>query len=116
MIAQERAQTLGPPSQLQQNCKALGWQTTGNAAGHASGTDLSGLPVGTHPQDNGGHTKGILAMFGCVLTAVLGMGSAVWYTLGGGLSDAEVEEQWRKNHARKEARGKLWGLGKAFKN
>ena len=116
MIAQERAQTLGPPSQLQQNCKALGWQTTGNAAGHASGTDLSGLPVGTHPQDNGWHTKGILAMFGCVLTAVLGMGSAVWYTLGGGLSDAEVEEQWRKNHARKEARGKLWGLGKAFKN
>lgn len=116
LIAQERAQILGPPAQLQENCKALNRPFTGNAAGHASATDLSGLPSGPQLQNNGWHTKGILAMFGCVLTAVLGMASAVWYTLGGGLSDQEIEEQWQKKHAAKEARGKFWGLGKALKS
>jgi iron transport multicopper oxidase len=116
LIAQERAQTvLAPPQALTDNCAALGWQTTGNAAGHASATDLSGLPSRPQVQNNGWHAKGIAAMFGCVLAAVLGMATAVWYALGGGLSDEEVEEQWRKKHEAKEARGKFFGLGKALK-
>ncbi|KAI0036238.1 Fet3 protein [Vararia minispora EC-137] len=112
--AQERAQTLAPPSSLQNNCAALGWKTSGNAAGHASATDLTGLPTGPFQQNNGWHPKGILAMFGCVLTATLGMASVVWYALGGGLSDEEVEDAWRKKRAARETRGKYWGLGKAL--
>lgn len=38
-----------PPAFLAENCKALGRPFSGNAAGHASTTDLTGLPVGPFP-------------------------------------------------------------------
>ncbi|KAJ7461426.1 Fet3 protein [Mycena latifolia] len=47
LIAQRSV--LNVPSQLQSNCKALGEPISGNAAGHASATDLSGLPLGPFP-------------------------------------------------------------------
>ena len=56
---------------------------TGNAAGHNSTTDLSGLKVGPYPQRLGWHLKGVGAMAGCVLAALFGMLSVVWYVLGG---------------------------------
>ncbi|KAF8217774.1 Fet3 protein [Mycena galopus ATCC 62051] len=60
------------PSFLADNCKALGLPASGNAAGHTDPADLAGLPLGPYPQNNGWHAKGIGAMAGCVLTAVLG--------------------------------------------
>jgi iron transport multicopper oxidase len=114
---QERAMTLPPSQQLADNCATNGLPSSGNAAGHASTTDLSGLPEAPKEQNNGWHTKGILAMFGCVLTATIGMATVVWYSLiGGGLSDEEIETAWRKKRAAKEARGKFWGLGKVLKS
>ncbi|KAJ7784867.1 Fet3 protein [Mycena maculata] len=37
------------PAQIDANCKALNEPISGNAAGHASTTDLSGLPLGPYP-------------------------------------------------------------------
>lgn len=110
---QQRAESvLAPPSVLTQQCLAQNLPASGNAAGHASATDLSGLPTGPFLQKNGWHTKGILAMTGCVLTAVLGMISVTWYAIGGALSEEEIEQDVRAAHAAKLKRGRLFGLVK----
>ncbi len=75
---------------------------TGNAAGHNSTTDLSGLKVGPYPQRLGWHSKGIGAMAGCVLAALFGMLSVVWYVLGGGVDEGEVEKEVREKIEKKE--------------
>ncbi|KAI0287135.1 Fet3 protein [Russula brevipes] len=108
---QQRAQNVqAPPATLAQHCLAQNLPTSGNAAGHASATDLSGLPTGPSVQNNGWHTKGILAMTGCVLTAVLGMLTIVWYAIGGALSEEEVEREVRAAQAAKLKRGRFFGL------
>ncbi|KAH9000834.1 Fet3 protein [Lactarius hatsudake] len=110
---QQRAETVqAPPSALAQHCRTLNLPASGNAAGHASATDLSGLKTGPFPQNNGWHTKGILAMTGCVLTAVLGMLTVAWYAIGGALSEEELEHDARAAHAAKLKRGRLFGLVK----
>ncbi|KAJ7636972.1 Fet3 protein [Roridomyces roridus] len=98
------------PQSLADNCHALGLPVSGNAAGHEGVTDLSGLPLGPYLQNNGWHSKGIGAMAGCVLTAVLGMMSVVWYSLGGRITEEEQETEVREQLAAKEKRGKLFGL------
>ncbi|ETW75786.1 Fet3 ferroxidase [Heterobasidion irregulare TC 32-1] len=100
------------PPYLTSQCQQLGMPISGNAAGHASTTDLSGLTVGPFPQRNGWHSKGIGAMAGCVLAAVLGMASVVWYARGEQLSEEEVEEETRRKVEEKRRRGRFWGLGK----
>ncbi|KAJ7098323.1 Fet3 protein [Mycena epipterygia] len=108
LLAQQYASNV--PSSIADNCKALGLPASGNAAGHASTTDLSGLTVGPFPQNNGWHSKGIGAMAGCVLTAVLGMLTVVWYALGGRISEEEEEHEVRAALAAKEKRGRFFGL------
>lgn len=108
---QQRAQTvLSPPTTLAQQCLAQNLLASGNAAGHASATDLSGLRLGPFLQNNGWRAKGILAMTGCVLTAVIGMITIVWYAMGGALSDEEIEREVRAAQAAKMKRGRLFGL------
>jgi iron transport multicopper oxidase len=108
---QQRAQTVqAPPTTLAQQCLAQNLPASGNAAGHASATDLSGLPTGPFLQNNGWHAKGILAMTGCILTAVLGMLTVVWYVIGGALSDEEVEREVRAAQSAKLKHGRLFGL------
>ncbi|EPQ53867.1 ferroxidase [Gloeophyllum trabeum ATCC 11539] len=105
----------GIPSYIGEQCAAQGMPTSGNAAGHASATDLSGLPEGPFPQHNGWHPKGVGAMFGCVLTAVIGMATVTWYSFGGNLTDEEVERETRERQAKKAERGRFFGLEKAVK-
>ena len=97
-------------------CAALGMPTSGNAAGHASVTDLAGLPLGPYPQNNGWHAKGIGAMAGCVLSAVLGCAGVCWYALGERMGEREVEEMVRRKEEAKDRRRRgvlgLVGLGK----
>ncbi|KAG6829746.1 hypothetical protein H0H92_003622 [Tricholoma furcatifolium] len=101
------AQQLGsPPQSLINNCLALSHPVSGNAAGHASTTDLTGLPLGPYEQILGWRPKGIAAMFGCVLTAVLGMANVTWYSAGGQMTDEEVEDEVKQKIAAKEARRK----------
>ncbi|KAK7059678.1 Fet3 protein [Favolaschia claudopus] len=101
------------PAFIQDNCKALGHPVSGNAAGHQDPMDLSGLKLGPYPQRNGWHSKGIGAMAGCVLTAVLGMLTVVWYALGGHITEEEQEKEVRAQLAAKERRGKFFGLFKS---
>ena len=119
---QQRALLNPPPAALAEQCIALGLPVSGNAAGHNSTTDLSGWYEGPYLQDLGWHGKGIGAMFGyvsclffiwsifellmrnrCVLTAVLGMLSVAWYSLGGHISEEEMEAEERIK-AEKKAR------------
>ncbi|KAF9239309.1 Fet3 protein [Melanogaster broomeanus] len=95
--AQERAAGQ-VPSFMYEQCAALGTPDSGNAAGHASATDLSGLPLGPY-----------LQTLGCVLTAVLGMLTVVWYSMGAGDSEAEMEQEARRRMEAKRRRGTvLW--------
>ncbi|KAI0824829.1 Fet3 protein [Trametes gibbosa] len=107
LIAQQR-DTI--PQYVYDQCATLGQPTSGNAVGRASATDLTGLPSGPFPQNNGWHPRGIGAMFGCVFTAVLGMASVTWYTLGGHISEEEMEHEAREHQEAKERKGRLFGL------
>ncbi|EMD34889.1 Fet3 iron oxidase [Gelatoporia subvermispora B] len=107
LIAQER-NTM--PQFVIDQCQTLGNPVSGNAAGHASTTDLSGLPLGPYLQNNGWHPKGIGAMFGCVLTATIGMLTVTWYAIGGHISEAEMEHEALQHEEAKARRGRLFGL------
>lgn len=102
LIAQQRASSF--PQSIPDQCKMLGLPVSGNAAGHASATDLSGLPLGPYPQTLGWLPKGIGAMAGCVLSAVLGMATVVWYTMGGGMTDEEIQQHVQNKVAEKKKR------------
>lgn len=94
-------------------CDALGVPTTGNAAGHNSTTDLSGLSIGPFLQNNGWHARGIGAMTGCVASAVLGMIAVTWYALGGQIGEEEAIEEAKRKADEKEKRGGVFKrLGK----
>ncbi|KZV80843.1 laccase [Exidia glandulosa HHB12029] len=102
----EAQQIVKPPQFMFDQCAALGVPTSGNAAGH-QGSDLSGLKVGPFLQNLGWHSRGIGALAGCILAAVLGMASVAWYAWGGHISDEEVEEQVRQRQAAKTTRPNL---------
>jgi hypothetical protein len=46
----------------------------------------------------------------CVLAAVIGMATVVWYSLGGHISEEEIEHEVREQLAAKERRGRFFGL------
>lgn len=99
------------PQILYNQCRDLGKPTSGNAAGHASTTDLAGLPLGPYLQVLGWRPKGIGAMTGCVLAAVIGMAIVGWYPLGGHISEEDMEHEVRERLAEKEKRGRrFFGL------
>jgi len=102
-----------PPQALYDQCAAQGIPTSGNAAGHNSTSDLSGLDVGPFFQNNGWHAKGIVAMTSCVLTAVLGMATVAWYALGERISDEEFAEEVRRKQEAKRKRKGVFGRFKA---
>lgn len=110
LIAQERNAI---PQFMYDHCAAQGIPTVGNAAGHTDVNDLSGLPEGPYVQVLGWHPKGIGAMAGCVLTAVIGMLSVTWYALGGHISEEEMEHEVRmEQEAKERRRGKMFGIFK----
>ncbi|KAK9739103.1 ferroxidase fet3 [Basidiobolus ranarum] len=67
------------PQQLFDNCNVYGIQTTGNAAGK-QGLDLSGYLAGPNPLPGKFTAKGIWAMVGCILSALLGIGTLIWFS------------------------------------
>ena len=46
----------------------------------------------------------------CVLTAVIGMATVIWYSLGGHISEEEMEHEVREHLAAKARRGRFFGL------
>ncbi|KAF8490612.1 laccase [Gautieria morchelliformis] len=111
----EAQQQIQVPSYVPAQCAAQNLPSSGNAAGHNSTTDLSGLTVGPFPQVLGWRPRGIGAMAGCVLTAVLGMVSVAWYAFGGQISDEEMEAEAREAvKAKAEKQGGVGGIMKKF--
>ncbi|EKM56526.1 uncharacterized protein PHACADRAFT_141262 [Phanerochaete carnosa HHB-10118-sp] len=100
------------PDVMFQQCAALGMPSSGNAAGHPTSDllDLSGWTLGPFQQVLGWRPKGIVAMTGCVLTAVIGMLTVTWYSLGGHISEEEMEHEVRMQQEAKLRRGKFFGL------
>ncbi|KAI8364347.1 Cupredoxin [Radiomyces spectabilis] len=76
-VAQQRM-TL--PQQFLDVCEASGIKATGNGAGK-EGLDLSGAPSGITLIYDGFTAKGKGAMAGCILAALVGMGTIIWYAI-----------------------------------
>ncbi|ORX49058.1 hypothetical protein DM01DRAFT_1338235 [Hesseltinella vesiculosa] len=74
-VAQQR---MSLPQDFLDVCTAGGNPATGNAAGK-QGLDLSGVPSGVTLIPDGFTAKGKGAMAACILAALIGMGTIVWY-------------------------------------
>ncbi|KAG7097676.1 hypothetical protein E1B28_005002 [Marasmius oreades] len=83
---------IAPPQKLIDNCRTLHKPVSGNAAGNNGADDLRGLKTGPFPQKLGWRPRGIGAMAGCVLTAVLGVLTLIWYSVGD-VSEEEMERE-----------------------
>ncbi|KAI9277183.1 Cupredoxin [Phascolomyces articulosus] len=90
-IAQQR---LKMPQEYNDICEAAGISSTGNAAGK-EGLDLKGAPHGITLIYDGFTAKGKGAMAACIIAALIGMGSIVWYAL------ADPEKKAREIRASK---------------
>ncbi|KAJ2744922.1 ferroxidase fet3 [Coemansia sp. BCRC 34301] len=66
------------PQQILDHCSLADIPTKGNAAGR-EGFDLTGVPEGPYPYPLGWTRKAKGAMAGCVLSALVGFASIVWY-------------------------------------
>ncbi|KAJ1903025.1 ferroxidase fet3 [Coemansia sp. S100] len=66
------------PQQILDQCAAAGIPTSGNAAGR-EGYDLRGAPEGPYPYPLGWTSKAKGAMAGCILSALVGFASIIWY-------------------------------------
>ncbi|GAA6021208.1 hypothetical protein JCM11491_001607 [Sporobolomyces phaffii] len=99
--------TMTLPQQITDQCAALGISSTGNAAGKMSTTDLKGAPTGPRDQTHitGWTPKAKGALAGCVITALLGMLTVVWYAVGGQLDIEELEEEVQRKLEAKQAAG-----------
>lgn len=60
------------PQVMKDQCAALGVPVTGNSVGKMSLTEFPGAVRGPYPQILGWRPKGIGALAGCILTALLG--------------------------------------------
>lgn len=111
------------PQVMKDQCAALGVPVTGNSVGKMSLTDFPGAVRGPYPQILEWRPKGIGALAGCILTALLGefclffflalwldaavsrfraallnysstgMATVVWYAMGGQLDADELHEE-----------------------
>ncbi|ORY53401.1 Cupredoxin [Leucosporidium creatinivorum] len=106
---------LAIPQVMNDQCTALGIPVTGNSVGKMSLTDFAGAVRGPYPQILGWRPKGIGALAGCILTALLGMATVVWYAFGGQLDADELHEEVVRELKKKEKGGLIKrGVKSAF--
>lgn len=86
-----------------------------NAVGLMSVTNLKGEKLGPYPQILGWRPRGIGAMAGCVLTALLGMVTVVWYAFGGQLDADDLDDEVRRELEKKKKGGLIKRGIKALK-
>ncbi|KAF9896925.1 hypothetical protein BX616_006493 [Lobosporangium transversale] len=80
------------PSHIE-HCKALNIPYSGNAAGN-EGLDLTGENVGPNPLPGTFTTKGIVALIFTIISALLGLGTVIWYARD---DDAHIAAQMSKS-------------------
>ncbi|KAL1936528.1 hypothetical protein VTP01DRAFT_662 [Rhizomucor pusillus] len=90
-VAQERIKL---PQAFEDICTAGGYSATGNAAGK-DGLDLSGAPSGVTLIYDGFTAKGKGAMAACIIAALIGIGTIIWYAM------ADPEKKAREIRAAK---------------
>jgi len=73
------------PQIMSQQCQRQNIPVNGNAANHSDSNggwlDLVGEPAAPPPLPSGFTAKGYGAMAGCVIAAVMGMATIIWYGL-----------------------------------
>jgi len=109
------------PQVMRDHCDYWKMPTSGNVVGKMSTTDFAGQPYGPFPlkmvswligseniADVQGWTpKAIGAMAGCILTALLGFLTVVFYA-SGEVNEDEVEEELRYKAEMKRNKGSVW--------
>ncbi|WOO80563.1 Iron multicopper oxidase fer1 [Vanrija pseudolonga] len=99
--------TLTVPQQMYDHCKFFKQATSGNVVGLNSTTDFKGQPWGPFPLKMNWTPKAIGAMAGCILTAIIGFLTVVWYGTGE-LNEEEIEEEVRRHVEAKQHKKPLW--------
>jgi iron transport multicopper oxidase len=95
------------PNAIYDQCKYWNTATTGNVVGLNSTTDFKGQPWGPFPLVMGWTPKAIGALAGCIITALLGFATIVWYGWGA-LDEAEMEEEVRRRIEAKKTKKSLF--------
>ncbi|KAK9723370.1 ferroxidase fet3 [Basidiobolus ranarum] len=80
------------PQQSIDHCVAQGIKTSGNAVGN-EGLDFSGYPTGPNPLPGKFTAKGIWALVGCILSAIIGISTLVWFSK----EDPSVEQKCQES-------------------
>ncbi|KAI1309734.1 hypothetical protein EDD11_003986 [Mortierella claussenii] len=75
-----------------EHCKALGIPYSGNAAGN-EGLDMTGASLGPDPLPGTFTGKGIVALIFTIISALLGLGTVIWYARD---DDAQIAAQIAK--------------------
>ncbi|CAD6564626.1 MAG: ferroxidase fet3 [Tremellales sp. Tagirdzhanova-0007] len=91
------------PQAMYDQCDYWSLPTSGNVVGLNSTTDFAGEPSGPFPLVMGWTPKAIGALAGCILTALVGFATVVWYGWGG-LDECELEEEVKRKIVAKHAR------------
>ncbi|TYJ55000.1 hypothetical protein B9479_004311 [Cryptococcus floricola] len=95
------------PAQITEQCSAQGMGTEGNVVGTYSTTNFKGQPWGPFTLKMGWTPKAIGALAGCIITALLGMITIVWYA-SGELDERELEEEMRREVEQKMSKTPVW--------
>lgn len=128
-------QNTSVPQVLLDHCKYWNMATSGNVVGKMSVTDLKGQPLGPFPLVMVGHRydvtrleriraneqgwtpKAIGALAGCILTALLGIATIVFYA-SNAVSEKELEEEMKYRASGARVKTPAWkklGLGKLIR-
>lgn len=89
------------PQVLRDHCEYWNMATSGNVVGKMSTTDLAGQPLGPFPIIMGWTPKAIGALASCIITALLGFATIVFYARDAATEkDLENELKARANGRR----------------
>lgn len=97
------------PKAMLDQCAAQNIPTSGNAVGLMSTTDLKGQPLGPYALKMGWTPKAIGALAGCIITALLGFLTVVWYSWGD-IDEEDLENEVKRKQELKAAKGGKFGF------
>ncbi|KAL2914214.1 ferroxidase fet3 [Polyrhizophydium stewartii] len=66
------------PNSINEQCLLLGKKVSGNAMGYNDTTTFPGLSM-SHVYPTGFGAKGVVALMGCIISALIGLVTVVWY-------------------------------------
>ncbi|WVQ82538.1 hypothetical protein IAT38_004667 [Cryptococcus sp. DSM 104549] len=95
------------PQTILDHCTAQGISTTGNIVGKMSTTDFKGQPWGPFPLKMGWTPKAIGALAGCIITAIVGVLTIIWYATGE-LDERELEAEMKREVEMKKNKVPTW--------